>query len=99
MEQNTSQVRDMTKDISFGFALLALEQGKKVCRPGWNGKGMFVYYVPGGNFPSLTDIAKQEFGETVTYNPYFAIKNVDGTVSTWVPCVNDCLAKDWMILD
>lgn len=82
----------------FGFALEAVQQGRKIARTGWNGKGMFVYYVPGGDFASLTDVAIKEFGTTVHYNPYFAIKNVDGTVSTWVPSVNDCLAKDWQVL-
>jgi len=33
----------------------------------------------------------------VPYNAYMAIKNVDNTVSTWVPSVNDCLAEDWVI--
>ena len=83
---------------NFGVALQALKDGKKVARTGWNGKGMFVYYVPGGKFPSLTDVAKQEFGDMVTYNPYFAIKTVNHTVSTWVPSINDCLAEDWEIL-
>jgi hypothetical protein len=32
----------------------------------------------------------------VEYEPYLAIKNVKGTVSTWVPSINDCLAEDWM---
>ena len=34
----------------------------------------------------------------VPYNAYMAIKNVNETVSTWVPSVNDCLAEDWEIL-
>jgi hypothetical protein len=91
-------VANRTTDLNFGFALQALKNGYKIVRPGWNGKGMFIYYVPGGTFPTLTDVAKQEFGDHVTYNPYFAIKNVNGTVSTWVPSVNDCLAEDWEIL-
>lgn len=35
----------------------------------------------------------------VPYNAYMAIKNVDNTVSTWVPSVNDCLADDWVSID
>ena len=34
----------------------------------------------------------------VPYNAYMAIKNVDNTVSTWVPSVNDCLATDWGVV-
>ena len=40
------------------------------------------------------------FGEAlVPYNPYFAIKGNDGTVSTWVPSTNDCLATDWSVFE
>ena len=37
-------------------------------------------------------------GALVPYNAYMAIKNVDNTVSTWVPSVNDCLASDWGVV-
>ena len=87
-------------NLSFGEALVALEAGKRLQRAGWNGKGMFVYLVPANSYPAQTGAAKAHFGENamVPYNPYFAIKNVDNTVSTWVPSVNDCLANDWAIL-
>jgi len=81
--------------MNFGQAVEALKDGKKVARAGWNGKGMFVYYVPANSYPAQTEIAKETFGQMVQYNPYFAIRNVNGTVSTWVPSVNDCLAEDW----
>ena len=85
--------------LSFSDALKALEEGKSVYREGWNGKGMFVYLVPANEYPAQTGAAKEYFGENsmVPYNAYFAIKNVNETVSTWVPSVNDCLAKDWCI--
>ena len=86
--------------MNFGRALELLEGGTAVQRTGWNGKGMFVYYVPPGAYPARTGVAKEFFGdELVPYNAYFAIKNVDGTVSTWVPSVNDCLAKDWLAVE
>lgn len=84
--------------MNFGLALEALKEGKAVSRSGWNGKGMFVYYVPAGAYPARTGVAKDYYGDAlVPYNPYFAIKNVDDSVSTWVPSVNDCLADDWAI--
>lgn len=84
--------------MNFGQAIEALKAGKKVARAGWNGRGMFVYYVAGAHYPAQTQIAKDEFGLTVEYNPYFAIKNVNRTVSTWVPSINDCLAEDWEVI-
>jgi hypothetical protein len=84
--------------MNFGDAIAALKEGYPVKRKGWNGKGMFVYYVPPGEYPARTGTALDYFGDKlVPYNAYFAIKNVDETVSTWVPSVNDCLAEDWSI--
>ena len=44
--------------MNFGEALEAVKEGKKIARTGWNGKGMFVYYVPAGNFKSYTEVGK-----------------------------------------
>ena len=91
----------MAQSFNFGGALTALKLGKKVARTGWNGKGMFVYYVPAGAYSPCIPIAETLVNEEglVEYNPYFAIKNVNGSVSTWVPSVNDCLAEDWYVVD
>lgn len=78
--------------MNFGQAIEALKNGKKVARKGWNGKGMFVYYTEIGK-----SIADKD--DLVHYNPYFAIKNVNDTVSTWVPSINDCLAEDWYVVE
>ncbi|MEN2432191.1 DUF2829 domain-containing protein [Comamonas sp. F1-6] len=86
--------------MNFGDAIKELKLGKRLQRTGWNGKGLFVYLVPAASYPAQTGAAKAHFGEgaMVPYNPYFAIKNVDETVSTWVPSVNDCLAEDWQVV-
>jgi hypothetical protein len=84
--------------MKFGEAVEALKDGCKVARHGWNGNGMFVYYVGPGIYPTTTDVAKAEFGDRVQYNPYLAIKTVQGSVSTWVPSINDVLAEDWLIV-
>ena len=89
-----------TDGLPFGLAIEALKKGLRVARTGWNGKGMFVYLVPPASYPAQTGAAKAHFGEgaMVPYNAYVAIKNVDDTVSTWVPSVNDCLAEDWEVV-
>ncbi len=86
--------------MTFGRALDAIKDGKRIARAGWNGRGMFVYLVPPASYPAQTGAAKSHFGEgaMVPYNAYMAIKNVDDSVSTWVPSVNDCLAADWFIV-
>ena len=89
-----------TVGMTFGMAIEAMKQGAKVARAGWNGKGMFIYYVPSASYQAQTGVAKSYFGDAamVPYNAYMAIKNVDDTVSTWVPSVNDCLAEDWTVM-
>lgn len=86
--------------LNFGHALEAIKAGLRIARSGWNGKGMFVYLVPPARYPVQTGAAREHFGEgaLVPYNAYMAIKNVDNTVSTWVPSVNDCLATDWGVV-
>jgi len=44
--------------MNFGKAIENLKIGKKVARSGWNGKGMFLYYVPTASYPPSTQIAK-----------------------------------------
>ena len=91
---------DHGTSLKFGQALEAIQAGQRIARTGWNGKGMFVYFVPLASYPVQTGAAKAHFGKgaMVPYNAYMAIKNVDGTVSTWVPSVNDCLASDWGVV-
>ena len=91
----------MKNMMDFGDAVKAAKEGFGIARKGWNGKNMFVYYVPEGAYPARTGAAKNYFGQgsLVPYNAYFAIKNSNETVSTWVPSVNDCLSDDWYLLE
>lgn len=91
----------MEREFNFGAALEHLKNGEAVSRNNWNGKGMFVYLVPPASYAVQTEAARKYFGDNsmVPYNAYFAIKNVDETVSTWVPSVNDCLANDWTVVN
>ena len=81
--------------MNFGQALEALKKGEKICRKGWNGKGMFIFLMAGGDavIPGSSD----ESTNKIRFNPYMVIKNVDDSISTWVPSVNDCLSEDWEI--
>ena len=90
----------MPQEHSFGQAIEVLKKGKAIARSGWNGKGLFVYLVPANSYSAQTGVAKAFFGENakVPYNAYMAVKNVDGTISTWAPSGSDALAEDWVIL-
>lgn len=49
-----------TINLSFGQAIEALKQGKKVARHGWNGKGMFCYLKKGSFDGSLLGFPPNE---------------------------------------
>lgn len=91
----------MFTNQTFSAALCALKDKCIVFRKGWNGKGLFVYFVPPAAYKAQTDVAKQWFGREamVPYAGYFALKNGDGQVHTWVPSVSDLLAEDWSIIE
>ncbi|PEM65292.1 hypothetical protein CN613_25445 [Bacillus pseudomycoides] len=85
--------------MNFGQAIEALKQGKKVARKGWNGKGMFLYYVPSASYPPSTDIAKEAFGgQNVPYGAYIAMKTAQGNVVPWLASQTDVLAEDWEVI-
>lgn len=86
--------------MNFGDAIKELKLGKRLQRTGWNGKGLFIYLVPAARYPVQTGAAKEHFGEgaMVPYAAYLALKNVDETVSTWAPSINDTLAEDWQVI-
>lgn len=86
-------------NLSFGNAIEALKEGKKVARAGWNGKGMFLYYVPENSYPAQTEAARQTFGNMVPYGAYIAMKTAQNNVVPWLASQTDVLAEDWCIAD
>ena len=85
--------------MNFGEAVNNVKNGHKIAREGWNGKGMFVVYVPEENI-DLTEQQEKMFGASnIILNEHFLIKNVNNTLSTWVPSINDCLAEDWYVIE
>ena len=85
--------------MNFGEAVNNVKNGHKIAREGWNGKGMFVIYVPEENI-DLTEQQEKMFGASnIILNEHFLIKNVNNTLSTWVPSINDCLSEDWYVIE
>lgn len=71
----------------FGWAISQLKDGAKVSREGWNGKGMFLFLVPGKE------------GNEIKYRAYVVIKSATGDIVPWVCSQMDMLAEDWGIVD
>lgn len=87
--------------MTFGQAIEALKSGKKVDRAGWNGKGMFLFLVPGSNFKvnraPLLGIYPE--GTEINYCPHIDMKTADDKVVPWLASQTDVLAEDWVIVE
>ncbi len=94
-------------DLSFSRALEALERGERVCRKGWNGKGMWLALTPGATIePRLARagaadaLVKADDPSWVVINGHIDMRAADGSLTIgWAPSQIDMLAKDWMILE
>jgi len=86
---------------TFGKALEAVKEGKKVAREGWNGKGMFIFLVPGSTFKVDREPLKSVFSEgtVVDYHAHIDMKTADDKVVPWLASQTDVLAEDWVILN
>lgn len=91
----------MEPTMNFGSALQALKNGQKVAREGWNGKGMFLFLVPGSVFKvnraPLLGIYPE--GTEINYCPHVDMKTADGKVVPWLCSQTDMLAEDWCVVE
>ena len=96
--------------MTFGHAIEAAKQGKKIARGGWNGKNMFVVYMPPMYLPSfntqdeerkVNDRTAKIIGKDAPLDcqPYFAMYNAQKQwIPGWVASQSDMLAEDWEIV-
>lgn len=95
-------------NLTFGAALEALKQGKRICRKGWNGKGMFLFLLPANDNiptsvitdPNLRKVIEDQTGAN-TFDAYGSIRmwTADRKVLTgWLASQTDMLSEDWEIL-
>lgn len=93
--------------MNFSDALTALKSGNKVCRSGWNGKGMWIVLVEPVTHP------KSGYSAYINYDPlgkgtvselmgptlpFIAMKTADNTLVPWLASQTDILSEDWEIL-
>lgn len=94
--------------MNFGEALQALNEGKKVSRSGWNGKGMFLvkaggYSVPLDKLREGTHFTK-EFLESHGCTSFDILPHIDmwtaqkNYVSGWLASQTDMFADDWGVV-
>lgn len=89
----------MPETFDFSEALQRLKDGRRVARSGWNGKGMFLFLVPGSTFtvnrPPLLGIYPE--GTEVNYHAHVDMKTAQGDVVPWLCSQTDMLADDWTL--
>lgn len=83
--------------MNFSEALHLVKNNERVQRPSWNGKGMFIFLVPGSEFevnrPPLLGIYPP--GTKIKYQAHIDMKTAQGYVVPWVASQSDLLADDW----
>lgn len=97
--------------MDFGGAIKAAKNGDKVARKGWNGKGMFVIYVPGSKVELRegTPYAKALANETAEADglteilPHFDMWTINAEgrramLPGWLASQSDMDAEDWSIV-
>ena len=97
--------------MSFGLAIEAAKLGNKIARTGWNGKNIFVVYMPPLHLPpfntqepgpKVNDRTAKLIGEDTPLDcqPYFAMFNAQKQwIPGWVASQSDMLADDWQIIN
>ena len=75
---------DEQEVYGIGWAVKEMQQGAKVTRPGWNGKGMYLMLqVPDANSKMTL--------------PYVYMYTATGSLVPWLCSQTDLLARDWML--
>lgn len=89
------------EDMTFGDALEAMKQGKRVARKGWNGKNMYVFLATDVEFNTMADIS--EFygsADGVEVLPMCVLRTAQGNMQPgWLASQADMLAEDWYIVE
>lgn len=92
--------------MTFGQAIEAMKQGKKVARRGWNGKGMYVWVMPGSTIKGCKDITDPHLAEIdnaegeIRFLGSVRMRTATGDVLTgWLASQTDMLSEDWTLVD
>ncbi len=97
-------------NMTFGHAIEMLKAGNKVARNGWNGKDMWLMFVPGTVNAKLRPgtpyaealevySAPDKMVEQVHINAHIDMFTAQGTMQPgWLASQTDMLAEDWGIV-
>ena len=93
----------MGDEFDIGGAIEALKAGKKVTRAGWNGKGMWLVYIPGTPKAALREgsVYRDATGlEECEILPRIDMWTAQGKMQVgWLASQSDLLAEDYHVVD
>ena len=104
-EETPVAVSTVLPPISFGDAVAALKEGKRVARAGWNGKGMFLSLVKGRDADYHVNsriFGTGEDGNSEKQMPILDaiyMKTANDELVPWLASQTDVLAEDWKIVE
>lgn len=86
-------------NLNFSTALDLLKEGKKICREGWNGKGMWLV-LNNGRQNGIGHKLRQDghLTEILEVHSFIVIKTAENKLVPWVASQTDILADDWELV-
>ncbi|MDD4588855.1 MAG: DUF2829 domain-containing protein [Parabacteroides sp.] len=90
--------------MDFPDALKECLAGKKITNEKWNGKGMYVFMMPGypNGVPAneaLSIATGIPEGERITVLPYLMMKNATGEFGPWLISQMDVFSTGWKVIE
>ena len=86
--------------MTFGQAIEALKQDKRVARQGWNGKDMYLYLVISTELQSGLKYGYGEYQGEPQFVDVICMKTAQNTlVVGWLASQTDMLSDDWVIVE
>lgn len=83
---STETFNKVNEGLSFGCAIDAMKNGKKVARKGWNGRGMWLAIQMPDTYSKMQ-------------LPYIYMSTAQSNLVPWLASQTDMLADDWEVLD
>ena len=101
---------DKEDGMTFGNAIEAMKEGRRVARRGWNGKNMFIFLTrgsridlndfPAGSQKMLSMKITGSVGlDQLIINDHIDMKTANGSITIgWTASQVDMLSDDWFIV-
>ena len=94
---DTQDIQEV-EQFDFGVAIRHLKDDKQVARVNWNGKGMFLFIISGGDVAKLNKFGFGEYQNEPEFTRAIFMRTADNKLVPWTASQTDVLADDWVIV-